>query len=381
MTWDDARVAASQRTFTHNGTPLTGHLVSLRSDGENFFVAHSITPADAWIGLTDNEARGGTEAGTNPNGGWVWVSGEPFSYQKFGGGEPNDVGGEDAVHVRGDGFWNDHQAGPTLGQGGHAIGWAVEYETRAASNPAPTRRLNIGPSGGNGFVGVREVKVGDPPQVNNLADAIALLRANQADPLTYTRFDGQATRINHHDTDVDGQGGGGSFGHAGKTPFLSDAAGDDQDFVYIANGVMRIPATGQYTFHVSSDDGFRLNIEGANFTVTASQLDGAGGISTGDTVHYGTPTGNANTFMSTTLAAGDHPFEFIFFERAGGAYVDLSSAPGSHSSFDAGVFRLVGDVAGGGIELVPEPTGLGLLGVGALGLLARRRRRQAAGQC
>lgn len=380
-TWDQARVESRQRNYTLNGTNYPGHLVTIHSAGENTFVS-SRAPGDAWIGLSDSDqvssldgtAIGGTEAGTDPNGGWRWVTGEPFTYQAFGGGEPNDVGGEDAVHKRGDGLWNDHQAGSSLGQQDHMIPYLVEYEVRAASNPIPAAPfLNIGPSGGNGFVGLREVKTASTPQITSTVSAIGVLQANESDPMTYTRFEGTAAQINHNDPDA--PGGGGGFGNAGKAPFLSNESGvDDEDFAYIANGTIRVPEAGQYTFHVQGDDGFRLKIDGADWTVRASSPDGGGAVTDRDVLLFNSPTGNSNTFAVTNLSAGDHRLEFIFFERGGGAFVELSSAPGDFSIFGS-EFKLVGDVANGGLELVPEPASLGLLGFGALGLLARRQRR------
>src|SRR5215207_4551863 len=87
VTWDQARVASNQRTFTLGAQTFQGHLVTILSVEENTFVNRR-APGDAWIGLTDSDQTsqldnfnpGGTEAGTNPNGGWKWVTGEAFSY-------------------------------------------------------------------------------------------------------------------------------------------------------------------------------------------------------------------------------------------------------------------------------------------------------------
>ena len=62
-----------------------------------------------------------------------------------------------------------------------------------------------------------------------------------------------------------------------------------------------------------------------------------------------------NRFGERFLSAGPHSIELVFFERGGGAEVELFAAQGSHSSFSASQFRLVGDVANGGlvVETVP----------------------------
>ena len=50
-----------------------------------------------WIGATDAHSEGN----------FVWLSGTPWSYTNWNGGEPNNSGDEDCVHLREDGKWND----------------------------------------------------------------------------------------------------------------------------------------------------------------------------------------------------------------------------------------------------------------------------------
>ena len=143
-------VGPNGHTYTYVATPATwfdaeqaasaagAHLVSISDAAENALV-DGLAPGDVWIGLTDSETLGGTEAGTNPNGGWVWTDGTPFVYQNFAGGEPNDSGGEDATQLRGDGLWNDNQAGSELGQAETTFPYVIEVPV-----PEPTALSLLG---------------------------------------------------------------------------------------------------------------------------------------------------------------------------------------------------------------------------------------------
>ena len=91
---------------------------------------------------------GASEAGTSTDTGWAWVTGEPYSFQAWGSGEPNNSTEEDATHLRGDMLWNDHKSGfaenePTAdfdsgdetAIGGGYMGFVVEWRTNLATMP------------------------------------------------------------------------------------------------------------------------------------------------------------------------------------------------------------------------------------------------------
>jgi len=73
-----------------------GHLVSISSQEENDFV-HSLSSIGYWIGLRKLD------------GGFVWSSGEPFTYSNWDMIEGQPDGDGDFVQMYTIGTWNDHQ--------------------------------------------------------------------------------------------------------------------------------------------------------------------------------------------------------------------------------------------------------------------------------
>jgi hypothetical protein len=96
--WSDANAEA---------IAMGGYLATITSAEENDFIAATFPSAvelGFWLG-------GFQPGGPEPDGGWEWVTGEPFHYTNWAGGEPNDAGGEDRLHFdtfgTGGGTWND----------------------------------------------------------------------------------------------------------------------------------------------------------------------------------------------------------------------------------------------------------------------------------
>ena len=86
MTWTDARTACAN---------MGGYLVTVTTLAENNFL-FNLWP-NGWIGLTDEVVEGQ----------WRWVTGEPFSWSNWNGGEPNNSNNEDYIQFVGGGKWND----------------------------------------------------------------------------------------------------------------------------------------------------------------------------------------------------------------------------------------------------------------------------------
>lgn len=158
-----------------------------------------------------------------------------------------------------------------------------------------------------------------------------------------------------------GTGAGANF--SGDRAFPTQAMQVDfDDFFIDATGVMTIPTSGLWTFGVNSDDGFRLVLE-RDGQVLTSQFDGLRGPS--------------DTLQTFDLTAGRWNVRLQVFEHGGGSSAELFAAAGEYTSFVGGAFRLVGDVANGGLAvgsvLEDEPGSTALVGrfvAGALDTLA-----------
>jgi hypothetical protein len=118
---------------------------------------------------------------------------------------------------------------------------------------------------------------------------------------------------------------------------------DIDDFVVEARAIVTIPSAGQWSFGVNSDDGFSLDL-----------TNGAQSFH----MEYPDPRGPDDTFQTFYFPeAGDYDLRLVYYEQGGGAEVELFAAQGSYSWFDAGAFRLVGDVANGGLAVRSQPVG------------------------
>jgi hypothetical protein len=131
---------------------------------------------------------------------------------------------------------------------------------------------------------------------------------------------------------------GGSGNYGGDRTFPGLSLGVDQDnFVVEATATITIPSPGNWTFGVNSDDGFFLTVGGFSMS-------------------YPDPRGPDNTLATFGFpAAGDYPLDLIFYECGGGSEVELFAAQGSFGAWDSSNFRLVGDVANGGLAVTAPP--------------------------
>lgn len=88
---------------------------------------------------------------------------------------------------------------------------------------------------------------------------------------------------------------------------------------------------------MNSDDGFRCQIGTNSF-------------------EFPSPRGASDTLATFQLAAGRYPVRLVYFQCEVGAELEFFAAAGTHAFFNSS-FRLLGDTAGGGLEMRSTPDG------------------------
>lgn len=347
--WIDAETLASNTLDPSGLTSLPGHLADVQSAAENFTLSRMSGFRSIWIGLTDDDLIfNGTEAGNNRNGGWVWTSGAPYTYQNWNGVEPNNAGtpGEDAVElVANSGRWNDHQTGfdpqtNNVALRAYIIEWAIETNAPIAGvsviEPVLPGALP-GPPGGNGSFGVQSVSQnGNIPQIISAVDS--LLSG------TGVISNGVAPEINFSDPESTSN----NQLFYGDLPYVGNTTNVDQDIVHIYKGRVLIPADDHYTFGVHSDDGCALRIAGQAWV----SQNGSGIIDPMDPSTLFTPAGTANFRGVVQLTAGEYDMEFISFQDGGASGHELYAVSGSViNDIDSQDWTLVGHLSLGSYKV------------------------------
>ena len=368
-TWDEARVDAKNRSFGG----VSGHLATISNANENQLVHHLGGSVNKWIGLTDSTAMslidgfdlgtlGTSEAGDTSDlplpdpgsvptigqrgAGFRWVTGEPFTFNSaWRTGAPSDfLGQTDGVHTFTGATWQDNAAGVSLGQpgiGGPALrASAYEFEIDLDERErfaiveryaAPTFR-----SGTGNIVTLED------------ADLILGLPVDHPDVLREAR--GRAFVISFHDPDL----GGGLTAYP-RHPFLGEEPGvNDEGFVQQATAQVMIPSAGDWTFAFMTSERVRLRIGENEFEAAGVQPQGPARLSQSTSgALTAIPGGSGDTFYFPTAGVYDLELTAIGGDFFG--FAQLFGAPGNLTSFDASVFRLVGDKLNGGIQIMVDP--------------------------
>ncbi|MDZ4781476.1 MAG: PA14 domain-containing protein [Planctomycetia bacterium] len=125
---------------------------------------------------------------------------------------------------------------------------------------------------------------------------------------------------------------------APKTEFVG---GRTSQFVLQAEGTIRIPEDGTYTFGFDGDNAVRLTVGSAVFT---KQAGGDGVAANGGTFEQAAFTTDAFGLASTFLAAGDYPISVVYAEQYGGGFLEVFAAKGAKTALDND-FALIGQQA------------------------------------
>lgn len=153
----------------------------------------------------------------------------------------------------------------------------------------------------------------------------------------------------------DGSGSSGNFGNNFAFP-----GGVVNNFGVNVIGYFNVVTAGTYTFRSYADDGSQLKVDGSVLYTDSGYHPAQ--------YFYG----------STYLTAGTHTLDYIYFEYYGGATVELAVKTGNDPYLLLGSAGSLQTSVTAPANDVPEPTTLSLLGLGALGMVAARRRQSRA---
>ncbi|MBP7936285.1 MAG: chitobiase/beta-hexosaminidase C-terminal domain-containing protein [Phycisphaerae bacterium] len=214
---------------------------------------------------------------------------------------------------------------PTVADAGLGAGWTDPDYSDADWSAGPT---GMGFSSAMYFT-VTTYKASITVDTLAKAESVVVNPAQQSWAVTET-----APVVNYLNTS-------GSANYENDAPFPGTQIGSDvNDFVVLVTGTVMIPAAGEYTFGVNSDDGFHLKL-----TRGATVLESS----------HPNPRGPADTLKTFGITEpGAYQVWLVYYERGGGSELEFFWAPGYHEAFNASVFRLVGE---GQVSVLPADIG------------------------
>jgi hypothetical protein len=199
---------------------------------------------------------------------------------------------------------------------GDGLNDGVETNTGVFVNAADTGTdpLLADTDGDGSSDGIEVDKGTDPTDDDDSPDSWLVRNAQSGSPLnsiadTRALFDGLGNLINEtttsHLTINFRENANGPFPNAEAFPLIGAQNGDANDYAIKATGTIFIDEPGSYTFGFNSDDGGGLWIDG-NPVVVAD-----------------VNRGSSTSVGAVELALGNHEMEFLYWERGGGAQVQL----------------------------------------------------------
>jgi len=122
--WPSAVQGAASMTFLG----ASGYLATLTTQHEVDFIANYVPEArqkNVWLGGYQDVLL---PTYSEPSGGWRWITGEAWDFTYWAGGEPNNNGAENYLHIYGQIYgnhWNDLTSPPSIGTA--VGGYLVEF--------------------------------------------------------------------------------------------------------------------------------------------------------------------------------------------------------------------------------------------------------------
>ena len=118
ITWSEALKEAQASTYLN----LTGHLATITSQEESDFISPSV---NQFYCLGGYQPPGSFE----PDGGWIWITGEPWGYNYWYPGQPDNSNGENVLEFYWSGYWNDFNSD------NQQSGYVIEYDNLTETTP------------------------------------------------------------------------------------------------------------------------------------------------------------------------------------------------------------------------------------------------------
>lgn len=329
MTWADAQAAAERSVDPLGKTGKPGHLVCISSAAENMFVRQKVEGGCIWLGLTDNEKRGGKEAHDNPRGGWRWLTGEPLTYTAWRSMEPNDAGtGEDGVAMESAGRWGDWPDGVDgFSEWRHSS--MIEWETRSPEPvPGAIKIERILPEKWTIDFSAKEDAPGSGPW--SVASVVGLdtysiwtVVRDLQDMMLPEGGIFRMERMNYHIER--GQFFAGGWIEIKDNPKIPMNMGP---CAAVHVGKVKLEKPGTWSINVHGDDYFAVRFPGQKWKSVA----GLGGIDPLDpeTMYFECESGDGNSIGVIDLPAGESRVEVMLANRLHDGMIQVLAAPGEH---------------------------------------------------
>ena len=156
---------------------------------------------------------------------------------------------------------------------------------------------------GAAAVEAKAAKIGDFTVLDIRSAGTEILSLAEADNLIALTIANSAVTTSDY-TVINFQDGGPDGEFLGGNSDFPNGSGDD--FAILVTGCINVRKTGKVTFGVTSDDGSRLSVDGNH-------------VFSDDGLHA-----PRTTIGMVNLSKGSHEIDLLYFERTGGATLELS---------------------------------------------------------